>query len=77
MMRKNIYFVSLRPGTSTLVNVALVLSLLLLRNDTLNAKVRLTLRVSARGPLDPELILALNGEVSTLSMHTAALQGCR
>ncbi|CAL8345208.1 unnamed protein product [Gadus morhua 'NCC'] len=28
----------------------------------LSALLRLTLRVSARGPLDPELILALNGE---------------
>ena len=39
------------------------------------ASVRLTLRVSARGPkmsLNPELILALNREVSTLSMHTSA-----
>ena len=37
MMRKNIYFVSLQPGTS-LVNVGLVLSLLLLRNVVLNAQ---------------------------------------
>ena len=36
-MRKNIYFVSLQPGTS-LVNVGLVLSLLLLRNVVLNAQ---------------------------------------